>query len=34
MALANARLSTGNWTKLTMALNLPQVPGLVDLSQH
>jgi iron-sulfur cluster repair protein YtfE (RIC family) len=34
LALAHARLSTGNWTKLTMALNLPQVPGLVDLSQH
>ena len=34
MALAHARLSTGDWTKLTMALNLPQVAGLVDLSRH
>jgi Hemerythrin HHE cation binding domain len=34
MALANAHLSIGNWTKLTVALNLPQVPGLVDFSQH
>ena len=34
LALAHARLSSSNWTKLAMALNLPQVAGLVDLSRH
>lgn len=34
MALAHARLNSVNWTKLTVALNLPQIKGLVDLSQH
>lgn len=34
LALARAQLSSSNWTKLAMALNLPQVAGLVDLSRH
>ncbi len=33
LQLAQARLSVRDWIKLTQALNLPQVPGLVDFSQ-
>jgi Hemerythrin HHE cation binding domain len=32
LGLAQARLSTRDWTKLTSALGVPQVPGLVELS--
>jgi hemerythrin-like domain-containing protein len=32
LGLAQARLSTRDWVKLTNALGLPQVPGLVEFS--
>lgn len=31
LEIAQARLAVGEWTKLTFALGLPQVPGLVEM---
>jgi hypothetical protein len=34
LELARSRLGLADWTKLSMALGVPQVPGLVNLSRH